>query len=108
MPTTANTEVFAAQPIVIDRLSGRIDAFRADESDTLTIRHALDAYGHLLRAQLETSAPKRYSFGEFARVIEQHYAVSNPRTAEVVRVLQFAESMQQQIAGLPVPLARAC
>lgn len=50
-------------------------------------RLAVQNYGFVLKDH-PFGTPTRYSFSEFAAKIEKQYGTTNPRNAEVVRVLR--------------------
>lgn len=76
------------KPIIVDRVTLGCDSYMGSvrEADILVL--ALQNYGFLLQASNEDAKAHRYSFGQFADLIEANYDTENPRNAEIVKTLR--------------------
>ena len=75
-------------PIVVHLDTIGMDDYLASDDQAKTVFHALQAYGFLLTHQPPKGVLRRYTFAEFAAVIEMNYDVTEPRHCEVVAVLR--------------------
>ena len=74
---------------MIDVVQHRIrwQTLDATEYEGEVARLAVESYGHLLKGHA-FNTPARYTYSEFADRITRHYDASQPRHAEIVRVLR--------------------
>lgn len=95
------------KPLIADRVTVGVDTFYGTDEEAKTVELAMLSYGHLLKVN---TAVTRFSFAQFADVIEMHYSIDEPRTAQVVATLRALherlalkahgiESYCQQICG---------
>lgn len=73
------------KPILLRQQKVTCTAFRAEPNESEIALYAIQAYGFVLASSGED---KRTTFAELADQIEQIYDCSEPRNAEVVRVLR--------------------
>lgn len=75
--------------ICVESMRIGLGNFKATAEQEATVRLAVRNYGHLIGSVQR----KLISFDEFASIIERHYDISTPQTAEVVRVLRLVHTL---------------
>ena len=75
--------------ICVESMRVGLANFKASAEQEATVRLAIRNYGHLIGSVQR----KLISFDEFASIIERHYDISTPQTAEVVRVLRLVHTL---------------
>ncbi len=72
-------------PIVVHLDTIGMDDYLASDDQAKTVFHALQAYGFLLTHQPPKGVLRRYTFAEFAAVIEMNYDVTSRGIAKLLR-----------------------
>lgn len=65
-----------------------VKQYRGTDGEAELVLLALQCFGFLIKHAGPFMSLKRFSFAEFAEIIEKNYAVANPRTIETIRVLR--------------------
>jgi hypothetical protein len=76
--------------IVAQGHSVAVSQYRGTDAEAEIDRSAVQAFSHLIKASGAFMAVKRFTFGQFAELIERHYE-GDPRTARTVAVLRSVD-----------------
>lgn len=76
------------KPIIVDRVTIGCDSYMGSDKEAEILVLALQSYGFLLQASNFDAKTQRYSFEQFADLIEANYDTENPRNAEIVDTLR--------------------
>lgn len=86
------------KPIIANRITIGVGAYPATIQEDQTVKHALVTFGYLIQV---TGAITRYSFEEFANVIEANHSTEDPRTSEVVKTLRTIHQRMAEADAAP-------